>query len=274
MHFTVQLLWFMRMLSVISQPHRLYHTAVAQRKVHPAAISIKWVIKGSDIYFVSPHLLLSTSHDVKTIWLLPNYWGLFFFPTHWCCEEISPDKVQNLKLTGATSVWVREYFLQSISYTNWAGGSQCSTHPPESTGETTRTKGGSKGKLSCQMKKKRKKAWVVRNLSPPTPQRTWSQDLLYKRNWAECSPLLPFLLRPASHYVMDYLGLPCNKQQQQLKSHGKHKEVTTKPNNWEWELTSLIWRATHKGCHWLVRLNKYLRNVKETEFYIDLLVGR
>lgn len=95
---------------------------------------------------------------------------------------------------------------------------QCVTHPPESTGATTRTKGGSKGKLSCKLETEK---IVLKTLSPSAPplkiisqyiHKTESY-LLYKRNWAECSPPLPFLLRPVSHYVADYLGLPCNKQQ-------------------------------------------------------------
>lgn len=56
--------------------------------------------------------------------------------------------------TNVDQVSVSEYFLQSISYANRERSPH--THPPESTGETTRTKGGSKGKLSCHMKKKNK----------------------------------------------------------------------------------------------------------------------
>jgi len=39
------------------------------------------------------------------------------------------------------------------------------THPPDRTGDTTRTKGGSKGKLSCHQKerKKKKKRWLPFN---------------------------------------------------------------------------------------------------------------
>lgn len=44
------------------------------------------------------------------------------------------------------------------------------THPPESTGETTRTKGGSKGKLSCQMKKTKTTLSLEKSL-PLHPQK-------------------------------------------------------------------------------------------------------
>lgn len=40
------------------------------------------------------------------------------------------------------------------------------THPPESTGATTRTKGGSKGKLSCTLETER---IVLKTLSPLAP---------------------------------------------------------------------------------------------------------
>ena len=36
--------------------------------------------------------------------------------------------------------------------------------------------------------------------------------LLYMQNLVECSPRLPSLLRPASHYAGDCLGLPCKVQ--------------------------------------------------------------
>lgn len=141
-------------------------------------------------------------------------------------------------------------------------GRSLHTYPPESTGETTRTKGGSKGKLSCCMenKKKFKRINKIIIISKENNKCTWSNDLLYKRNWAEYSLLLPFLLRPASHYAMDYLGLPCNRDTSNLTGHTIFGKLEIIKSNLMWELTSLTWRAIHKGCHWLVRLNKYLWN--------------
>lgn len=191
----------------------------------------------------------STTYDVKHLELVLNIW-VFQFPSQNCVHNKCP------------SEWIfsSEHFIRKTGL-----GDHFTTHPPESTGETTRTKGGSKGKLSCQMNKK---PWVLRKVFPSTPKNNWqilSQDLLYKRNWAEYSPLLPFLLRPASHYVTDYLGLPYNKQQQ-LKSNRKHNNVAKLKNfksKWMWELTSLTWHAIHKGCHRLARLNKYLWKEQE-----------
>lgn len=123
----------------------------------------------------------------------------------------SPNCVHN-NFGPSPSEWIlsSDEFICKLSI-----GRSLHTHPPESTGETTRTKGGSKGKLSCHMKEN--ETWVLRKPFPFPQNTNWQilwQDSLYKRNWAECSPLLPFLLRPASHYVMDYLGLPCNKEWQ------------------------------------------------------------
>lgn len=147
---------------------------------------------------------------------------------------------------------------------------QCVTHPPERTGATTRTKGGSKGKLSCTFIKQNN---LVKHF--PSIQDKMNQSviimiikkqlLLYRRNWAECSPRLPSLLRPASRYVMDCLGLPCNETQQTLNTNPQLNTCThmTQSCGLVWELTSLTWRAIRKGCRRLVRLNKYLRAQRE-----------
>lgn len=52
---------------------------------------------------------------------------------------------------------------QSLDASQQSYRIRTNTHPPESTGETTRTKGGSKGKLSCHVKKEVLKTILAAN---------------------------------------------------------------------------------------------------------------
>lgn len=208
----------------------------------------------------------STSYDVKHLELVLNIW-VFPFPSQNCVHNKCP------------SEWIfsSEHFICKLGWriTSLLTLRRAQVRQPVQ-------KVGQKENYPVKWKKQ-KQPWVLRKVFPSTPKNNWqilSQDLLYKRNWAEYSPLLPFLLRPASHYVTDYLGLPYNKQQQQLKSNRKHNNVAKLKNfksNRMWELTSLTWHAIHKGCHRLVRLNKYLWKEQENRVLlqsIDEMVQR
>lgn len=168
---------------------------------HPPPRKIKWLITGSDIYSVFPHLL-QAQHKSKKISITHLY--LTFNKLH-CYTSL--DKVQTP--------------CQNV-HTKLGRGENPAKHTTRGSVRYSPS-GEHRGDDPYKRWVKRKIILHVRNRkhSFENPflkiisqyiHKTESY-LLYKRNWAECSPPLPFLLRPVSHYVADYLGLPCNKQQ-------------------------------------------------------------
>ena len=88
--------------------------------------------------------------------------------------------------------------------------SKC-TNPPESTGDTTRTNGGSKGKLSCADNQQR---YFLNSLQrrQNSISLTFMQShfySLYMRSLVICNPFLPFPLRLVNHCVTGYPDPPC-----------------------------------------------------------------